>query len=134
MADISAAISLDKTLLSVAIHDDEGNVVADHVMDAAQIDIFMAELGKRRAEMTPTIPRKLDPNPVFKNVIRNPVFHIDREHAVSKEIIVAARHDGFGWLGFIVPMDEAALLTLRIAEQVRHNAPKLIVPKGRIIT
>jgi hypothetical protein len=77
--------------------------------------------------------RKLEPNPVFRNVTRDAVFHVNRPHAVSREIFIAARHDGFGWLAFTLSNESALILANLILREAQVNTPKIIKPGSGLI-
>ena len=128
MKDVQFALSNDKTKVAIYV----GEILAENddpvILDAASVDTMIANLGRLRAQMPPPIIKSLDKNPVFANVTRKPVFHVDRENVVSKEIILAARHEGFGWLAFIVPNDAAILLSNMIKGQANSGKPSIILP------
>lgn len=128
MKDVQFALSNDKTKAAIYV----GEILAENddpvILDAASLDTMIANLGKLRSEMTPPFIKSLDPNPVFSNVTRQPMFHINRQHVLSKEIILAARHEGFGWLAFIVSNEAANTLADMVKHQANAGKPKIIIP------
>ena len=113
--------------------EDNGKVIASKFMKADEIDILIQTLGNLRAKMLPIVTRKLEQNPVFTNVTQEAVFHVNREHVVSKTFFIAARHSGFGWLAFTLSNDYGALLANLINAQIEANTPKIIKPNSGLI-
>lgn len=111
----------------------DGEIVAQKVLDADELSTLIKNLAKLRADMVPEVPKRLDKNPVFTDVTRGTVFHIDRPHAVSAEFFIAARHPGFGWCAFAMKAEAGAVLAQMILKQVDGMQGKIVKPKGGVI-
>ena len=133
MADIASALSLDKRQMQIAIIDDDGKELAAVVIDAHQAEVLLTQLGRTREQMEPEVNRDLDKLPVFRNVTREAMFHVNRQHVVGKEFFLAARHPGFGWLAFTMGAEHGLLLSNLINRQVEAITPKIIKPDSGLI-
>lgn len=133
MADIGTALSLDKRHLQIYISDDTGASMAV-VLTAEEAETLLMQFGRVRAEMDPPVVRKIEGSPVFRDVTREAVFHVDRQHVVGKEFFIAARHEGFGWLAFALTAETGFLLSNLILRQVEAITPKIIKPPSGLIT
>lgn len=133
MADISTALSNDKRKLMIEILSESGASLAAVVIEAAEVETLLLQLGRVRAEMEPPVTPKLEPNPVFRDVTREAVFHVDRQHVVSSEFFLAARHPGFGWLAFTMKAEHGTILAALINRQVEAITPKIIKPNSGLI-
>lgn len=133
MADISSGLSHDKRRMQIAIDGDDGKPIASMVLEAHEVETLLLQLGRTRAEMEPPVIPKPDPNPVFRDVTRDAVFHVDRQHVVGKEFFIAARHPGFGWLAFTLTAENGLLLSGLINRQVEAITPKIIRPDSGLI-
>lgn len=123
MSDLMAALNADKSLALIEVEDDDGKVIMQKVLTPAELSVHITELSRLRRAMADPIPRKLDPNPVFTDVTRNAVFHVDRQHALTKEFFVAARHPGYGWLAFTLEAPAGYLLSQMIFKQAKAISP-----------
>lgn len=132
MADIQCAVSTDKQYVKIVLVDDDGSDIGEHLMAAADLDTFIQEIGRIRATMTPPVTRTLDPNPAFTNVTREPVFHVNRQHILSKEFFIAARHPGFGWLAFVLEAEAGKALAGLMQRQIDAGSPKIIIGSGLV--
>lgn len=116
-----------KSKISIFVTDgNEG--LSGVVLTTEQLDDIILNLGRLRAEMLPPVTKKLEPNPVFRDVTRETIFHIDREHVVSREFFLAVRHPGFGWLAFPMKAEAGVLLSSMIRRQVEAVTPKIRPP------
>lgn len=131
MIDAFSRLSDDRLKVMVEFEED-GQPITQKVMDAAELSIFITQLGRLRAQMADEVPRTLDRTPVFRDVTRNALFHINREHVLSKEFFMAVRHDGFGWLAFMLNQNAGEVLAALLAKQASEIAPKIIKPPGII--
>ena len=111
----------------------DGETIAQKILDADELSTLIKNLGKLRADMVPEVPKRLDKNPVFTDVTRGTVFHIDRPHAVSAEFFIAARHPGYGWLAFAMKEGPGMVIAGMIAKQVEGMKGKIVKPKGGLI-
>lgn len=133
MADISSGLSHDKRRMQIAIEGEDGKPIAAIVLEAHEVETLLLQLGRTRAEMEPPVIPKPDPNPIFRDVTRDAVFHVDRQHVVGKEFFLAARHPGFGWLAFTMNAEHGLLLSGLINRQVQAITPKIIKPDSGLI-
>ena len=86
----------------------DGEVVGSGVFeDAASLDGFIALLGAVRAAMNDRVPEKLDPSPRLQTT-ENPNWWVYDPKPEGH--MMALRHPGFGWLGFVLPEPSAVSL------------------------
>ena len=131
--DFIPSISQDATVVLIETKID-GETVAAKVMDADDLSTLIKNLSKLRADMFPEVPKRLEKNPVFTDVTRGTIFHIDRPHAVSAEFFIAARHPGYGWLAFAMKAEPGLIIANMILKQTEGMKGKIIKPpSGKII-
>lgn len=134
--EVFSALSTDGTRALIQFEED-GKTITEKVMGTEELGVFITQLGRLRASMAEKVPRKLDPQPVFRDVTRLAAFHVDREHAVSREFFIALRHEGYGWLAFTFNQEQGQKLTALAIGQVTAMSPTspIIQPgKPKIIT
>lgn len=135
--NLTFALHPNKEKVLLELEDDILEKTACMVADADTLDTVIQELGKVRANMVPVHNRNLDPKPLFRNVSRGTVIHVDKPHAVSREVFLAALHPGFGWLAFPMGLDVAQSLAVAIAritaEARGQTPPPLLGPNGKPI-
>lgn len=132
MADITTGLSTDKRLLQVHISAEDGKEAAI-ILSVPEVETLITQLGRVRAEMEPPVIKKVDATPIFRDVTRETVFHVNREHVMAKEFFIAARHPGFGWLAFTLGPETGLLLSSLINRQVEAITPKIIKPGSGMI-
>lgn len=132
MANLDIALRSDNRMAKFIVGLDNG-VEVEVELPPDELDLLLLNLGRAREKMIPGVPRKLEPNPVFRNVTRDAVFHVNRPHAVSREIFIAARHDGFGWLAFTLSNESSLILANLISREAQANTPKIIKPDSGLI-
>lgn len=130
--DYIPSISQDAMMVCLETKID-GETVAMKIFDADDLSTLIRNLGKLRAEMGQKVNRKLEMNPVFSDVTREAIFHVNRQHRVGKEFFIAARHEGFGWLAFALDAATGAVLAQMIFKQAEEMQGKIIKPKGGLI-
>ena len=135
--NLTFALHPNREKVLLELDDDVLDLTARMVLDAEALDTVIQELGKVRANMVPAHNRNLDPKPLFRNVSRGTVIHVDKPHAVSREVFLAALHPGFGWLAFPMGLDVAQALAVAIAritaEARGQTPPPLLGPNGKPI-
>lgn len=132
LADIATALSTDKKHMAITVISDAG-LEATIVLSAEEAETVITQIGRVRAEMEPPVIRKVEGSPVFRDVTRETVFHVNREHVMAKEFFIAARHPGFGWLAFTLVPETGLLLSNLINRQVEAITPKIIKPGSGLI-
>jgi hypothetical protein len=130
--DFAATLSDDRKTARLEIMGD-GQALALVDCDSEMLSACIRQMGRLRADMLPSLPRKLDPNPVFIDVTREAIVHVDRQHKVAKEFFVAFRHEGFGWLAFTLSAESGEVLMNLINRQVEGMRPIITPKKGIII-
>lgn len=130
--DFFSSLSKDRQTALFEV-EDNGKVISSKFMKADEIDILIQTLGRLRSKMLPIITQKLEQNPVFGNVTRETIFHVNRQNVVSKEFFIAARHESFGWLAFTVSNENGSILANLILRQIEANTPKIIAPNSGLI-
>lgn len=128
MKNIYGAMSDDGRIARVTIQD-AGASKADIDLTADELGMAIRGLSNVRAAMADKVPRRLDPGaPVFSDVTRAPFFVVGRQHQVSKEVYLALRHEGFGWLAFTFEEMPGAQLVLSMSETIAGMRPRIAVP------
>ena len=69
-------------------------------------DNLIAGLARMRVEMTPPVAPTLDPGSRVEP-LKNPAWRIPDPCPEDGRVLVL-RHPGHGWLGFLIPWDQAA--------------------------
>lgn len=135
--NLTFALHPNKEKVLLELEDESLEKTACMVADADTLDTIIRELGKVRANMVPVHNRNLDPKPLFRNVSRGTVIHVDKPHTVSREVFLAVLHPGFGWLAFPMALNVAQELAVAIAritaEAHGQKPPPLIGPDGKRI-
>jgi hypothetical protein len=71
------------------------------LLDPADIDALIEQLGAYRSEMRPSVP--MSPSRSHKYVIeKNPVWHTEGNPLLDGAVVFF-RHTGLGWAGFAIP-------------------------------
>lgn len=132
--DIFAAMSKDGGLAQITITAD-GLPMGQITMGADELLTVIQGLRDVRAAMADKIP-PLDPTaPIFADVTRLSPYVVGREHVVSKEVYIAFRHPGYGWLCFTMEEEPAAKMVLLMSQNVASMRPRIAMPpKPGIIT
>jgi hypothetical protein len=112
------------------------DATASLALDAHDLDNVIQNLGQARAKMTPAFPRRLDPKPVFRNVVKGGAFHISggRELPETKaRVCLGVLHPGFGWMAFSLSPNEAMELAAHIATKANEvgQGVRLVGPDGK---
>ena len=130
--DFVASLSQDRKTARLEIML-EGKPLGMIDCDSESLSALIRQIGKLRADMLPPFPRTLEPNPVFSDVTRGAVLHVDRQHKVSKEFFIACRHEGFGWIAFTMNAENGEILANLINRQVDAMRPVITPKKPGII-
>jgi hypothetical protein len=131
--DLAIDIADDSSRVRLQILDDERNLTGEIILDAHELELVIRNMAGARAKLKPGIPRSLDPNPVFRDVTHKPVFHITVANKVSKEIVVAARHDGHGWLAFAMTPENGLQMAELLVQTAAKAATIVAPPKPKLI-
>lgn len=131
--EVFAARSLDG-LCALIQFEEGGKIITEKVMNADELGDYIRSLAKLRATLVDQVPRKLDSaTPIFDDVTREGVFHVDRQHKVGKEFFIACRHEGYGWLAFTFTAESGEILVNLINRQIEGMRPIIQQPKNGII-
>lgn len=76
-------------------------------LDAQDVEKFIEAFGAIRAGMSDAVPEKLDPMPRLPTT-EHPHWHVYDPRPEGH--LLAIRHPGFGWLGFLLAEDAATAL------------------------
>lgn len=116
MGDITPYMSEDRRTLRLMLTSDDG-IMSSIDLDPESVSTVLHQLGALRAEMADPIPTKID-KPVFTDVTREANVFVGRQHAVSREVYIALRHAGFGWLAFTLERDFAKTVVKQLAGEI----------------
>lgn len=103
------------------------------IVDAAELDTLISNLGAVRSELKPHHPRKLEGRPAFRDITRGTEAYVGRPNAASQEIALAVLHPGFGWLCFPLSLEGAKNISIRLMQEVtsRLNQTPIVGPDGK---
>lgn len=95
--------------------------IAEHeaMLDAAEVDGLIEELGKIRAHMQPAVATQ--PSRTHQYLLEiDPFWYIER-NPLFDGIVLFLRHTGFGWTGFAIPTESLA----RMKEAIASSEPDM---------
>jgi hypothetical protein len=93
-------------------------------LDAAEIEALIDQLAVARAALAPMVPADVDPGTRVR-VLSDPRWVIPADDQYDGRVL-ALRHPGLGWLGFLFPRPEA----LQVARWLVHGFEKARAPDG----
>jgi hypothetical protein len=86
---------------------DDGETVAQMVMDGATTETLAHDLAKCRARLVETVPQELDPG-ARVDAVGSPAWGVQGRHSGPADtLLLALRHPGFGWLAFVLERERA---------------------------
>ena len=102
----------DNTELVMEMHRD-GQAVGHLQVTPAEVEILIRHLSDQREKMNEEVPRDLD---VGTRLVctKEPIFRVEAD---PDGVILALRHPGIGWLGFLLSPPLAAVLAVRLGLQ-----------------
>lgn len=125
-----AAMSDDGRIARIGIEED-GKTLAYVDCSADELLTAIQGLARVRAKMADAFPRKLEPGGlIFQDVTRLPPYVIGRQHVTAKEVYIALRHEGYGWLAFTFEEEPAAALVLGMSQNIATMRPRILKPPG----
>lgn len=129
MKNIYAAMSPNGDIARISIEDTSENP-AFIDMTADELLTVIQSLRNVRAAMADKFPRKIEPGaaPIFRDVTRNGPFIMGREHVTAREVYIAFRHEGYGWLAFTMEEDPAAAMVLGMSQNIATMRPRILKP------
>jgi hypothetical protein len=99
---VFSGLSEDRNTAAVEIREDE-KPLAHAIFDAAELEGFIRTLAQLRWHMTEEVSPELDPGARVEYV-EWPAWRVpDRHTGPSGTTLLALRHPGLGWLGFLFP-------------------------------
>lgn len=96
----------------------EGVLVLSAELDAAEIEALIDQLAAARAALTPSAPMDVDARTRLR-VLPDPRWIVPADDRYEGRVL-ALRHPGLGWLGFLFPRSEA----LQVARWLVHGFDK----------
>lgn len=100
------SVSDDKKLTTITLYNGEENSGSISVT-AAELDNFITDLARVRMSMTDEVPREISSGIPLEAII-DPAWRTrPLPHPGIPGPLLCLRHPGFGWLGFILPNQEA---------------------------
>lgn len=123
----------DKVLVEMDFDNDGTADRVGMIMDAAELDIVIANLGRVRSELKPPHPRNLEGRPAFRDVTRGTAAFIGPPNAVSDEVGIAFLHPGFGWLCFPLSLEGAKNISIQLMQKVTAKLQRspIVGPDGK---
>ena len=107
-------LSDDKQTVTLEMHID-GTPMAHMILEGAELEGLIHDLGKARSEMADPVTPELDPG-MRLEVLVDPVWRTmpEAEHNGS---VLALRHPGLGWTSYFLPVKEARALAASLTAQ-----------------
>ena len=90
-------------------------------MSAAELDALIAEASKRRAALEPRVAGQ---PPDALDASMNPAWSIS---LVEQGSMFRVRHPGLGWMAFLIPATERAILLSALLQQALIARPEIKV-------
>ena len=116
-----SGVSEDKQSAVVEMREDD-KALAHMTFDAATLEGLIRRLGECRATMTETVADELDPGSRLE-VLPFPAWKVPDTHSgPSGTLLLALRHPGLGWLGFL--LEEARARQIGTALTNRPPSPQ----------
>jgi hypothetical protein len=110
---------MNKMTLRVGLREDRQEAVIElwldeqplgHIfLDPATLEKHIRDCAAHRAQMPDEVPRDLDPGSRLEGSVYDPIWRIPAQRHEGGRIL-ALRHPGIGWLGFVIPEHEAKSL------------------------
>jgi hypothetical protein len=92
------------------------------LLDAADVDSLIEELGKLRAQMRPAVPEQLSRTHQYV-IEMDPSWYTERNPLFDGSVVFF-RHTGLGWAGFAIPTESMHRLKAAIEAQEAAVAPE----------
>jgi hypothetical protein len=126
--DVVTALEAGNKRMALQLETED--TVLQKVMEADEVELALLALGRVRAVMEPAVPKAIEGRPVFRDVTREASVYVGRENHVSRELFVAMRHEGYGWLAFTFPKEGAqALVEALLGHIMGMSGGPLTTPK-----
>lgn len=99
----------------------QGKPVSRMALGPAALDDLIANLGALRAKMTQPVPTTISPGAKVETVV-NPSWRTDVQ---AQGPLLAIRHPGYGWQGFLIHPEQARVLGQGLIDiSARIEGPK----------
>lgn len=114
------------------ILDRRGEVLAHIVLETPELDILIRTLADLRTALSDPVPASLDPGARLV-ALANPAWQVKPPAPGTGQdgAVLALRHSGLGWLGFLLSRAEAATLgysLVQLAQRGLRAEPATLVP------
>lgn len=100
-----AGVTENRDAVVLELRQDE-KALARIILDAPTVHDLIRNLAKCRAALLETIAVELDPGARIE-VTQSPAWRIPDKHSGSFGTVLALRHPGMGWLGFVIEPERA---------------------------
>jgi hypothetical protein len=102
---IHCAATEDREQVVIEIRDGDRGL-AHAILDASDTEALIRRLGQLRAALNDPVPGELDPGAriEFANA---PAWKVPDTHSGPSDLVLALRHPGLGWLGFLLEAERA---------------------------
>jgi hypothetical protein len=95
----------DRQSAVLQMHED-GKPLAHMILDAASLEGLIRDLARVRARLAEEVTPELDPGARI-DIEASPAWKIPRTHTGPPGVVLALRHPGVGWLGFLLDKERA---------------------------
>lgn len=109
----------------------DGEPLAHMICDGAFLEREIRDLARFRANIVEPVPQEPQPDKSLE-VVRAPSWAVPHTHSGPKgDVMMALRHPGYGWVGFMLEPERARALAAALIEQADGKPEK---PKTRKVT
>jgi hypothetical protein len=113
---IKAGLTEDRETAVVQLEQDDGTALGHITLDASGLATFIDEMQQCRSAMVEEVSPQLDPQSRVQTV-QSPAWRVPDTHSGGGNgTLLALRHPGLGWLGFLLEKDRA----LAIADALKR--------------
>jgi hypothetical protein len=97
---LTSGITEDKETAVIELHED-GKALAHITLDAASLEGVIRELGRVRSNMNEIVPLELDPGARIETTPPSSWRVPGAHNGPTETLLLALRHPGLGWLGYL---------------------------------
>jgi hypothetical protein len=95
--------------------------LAHMTFDAAELENLIHNLATVRAQMLETVPPDLDVGSRL-SVVEHPAWKVPAKGTVQTgKAVLALRHPGMGWLGFLLEADRLSKISAALSSSVKDD-------------
>ena len=105
---LETGVSEDRQTAVLEMHED-GNPLAHMLVDASTLEAVIRQLAVLRSQMAEEVTPALDPMSRLE-AVPQPAWLVPNQHSGPGGVLMALRHPGYGWLGFLLEKENAHAL------------------------